>query len=81
MAVLSLLLLAACGAPDVRADAPPDSADPVEITFYTYNYASQHKDGVDLLIKEFEEQNRLLQFHRMEHAAHLSPQMGGGAKL
>ena len=33
------------------------NAGPVDITFYTYNYSAQQKDGVDALIEEFHAAN------------------------
>lgn len=47
-------------APSGAAPSAAESADsdePVHITFYTYNYMAQQKEGVDTLIAEFQEAN------------------------
>lgn len=54
------------GAPATAADANvsgaaaadnPATTEPVDITFYTYNYTEQQRPGVDLLLEEFHAAN------------------------
>jgi multiple sugar transport system substrate-binding protein len=61
-----LLLAAACAAVGANGGTPPGvsssggenaPSNPVNITFYTYNYMNQQKDGVDKLIADFSAEN------------------------